>query len=170
MRIELVVAMAQNRVIGRDNGLPWHLPEDLRHFRALTMGRPILMGRRTWESIGRPLPGRTSIVLSARGVSGLPAEVRQATDLEDALAQARAASPDPQAPVCMVIGGAEIYRLALPLAQCLHLTLIRRDFAGDTWFPPLDESDWCEIARREGEDSDRNGRPPYAFLTLERCA
>jgi dihydrofolate reductase len=68
----------------------------------------------------------------------------------------------------MVIGGAEIYRLALPLAQCLHLTLIRRDFAGDTWFPPLDEAAWRETARREGEESGRNGQPPYAFLTLER--
>lgn len=151
--------MARNGVIGKDNGLPWHLPADLKHFKATTLGKPILMGRKTYQSIGKPLPGRTNIVLtrdarwSATGtvvVGTLPEALRVAAD----------------APELAVIGGAEVFRLFLPVARRLHLTRILADFDGDTFFPPLDEG-WIELARRDYAPDAANA---YAmqFVTLER--
>jgi len=161
MRISLVVAMADNRVIGRDNTLPWHLPADLQHFKRITMGKPILMGRRTWESIGRPLPGRTSIVITRDAAYAAPGCI-VAHSVEAAL-QAAADCADE----AMVIGGAEFYGQLLPRADTLYLTRIQADFEGDTFFPELDESEWREVERSDCEPDDRNPYR-YSFIRLDR--
>lgn len=157
--ISLIAAMGRNRVIGRDGGLPWRLPEDLRHFRELTMGKPVLMGRRTCESLGRPLPGRTNAVITRRFAYQAPGfEVYPS--LETALAAFHAA------PEIMIIGGASVYGQALPLADRIYLTLIHHDFEGDTRFPMYDDSVWTEVGRSDhaGEDYE------YSFLVLEKRA
>jgi dihydrofolate reductase len=167
MRIALIVAMAHARVIGRDNGLPWHLTEDLRHFKALTMGKPIVMGRRTWESIGRPLPGRTSIVVSTNPALALPDGVLRAATLDEALAEARRVAVRDGVDELMVIGGAAVYAAALPQATRIYLTEIDLDAAGDAFFPPLEAGAWRATAREEGRGKAEPGLR-YRFLTLER--
>jgi dihydrofolate reductase len=161
MRISLVVAMAANRVIGRDNGLPWHLPADLQHFKRITMGKPILMGRRTWESIGRPLPGRTSIVISRDAGYAAPGCI--VVHSIDAALQAAAECGDE----AMVIGGAEFYRQVLPRADTLYLTRIHADFEGDTFFPELDDSEWREVEHSDREPDVKNPYR-YSFIRLDR--
>lgn len=161
-RLSIIVAADARGGIGRRGGLPWHLPEDLRRFKALTLGKPIVMGRRTWDSIGRPLPGRRSLVVSRQpGFAPDGAEVF--ASLEAALRAAQGA-----AETC-VIGGAEIYRQALPHAAVLHLTRVHAAVEADTFFPPLDAAEWEEVAR---EDRPADGRHayPYSFLTLQRVS
>ena len=136
--LRLVAAMARNRVIGRDNALPWRLPEDLRRFKRLTLGHPVLMGRRTHESIGRALPGRENLVLTRDRGFAAPG-CRVVHDLESAL---RAAGER----VLMVIGGADLYAQTLPLASTLHLTLVEADVDGDTLFPEFDPGQWRLVA------------------------
>ncbi|MBU2533567.1 MAG: dihydrofolate reductase, partial [Alphaproteobacteria bacterium] len=134
VRIEIVVAAARNRVIGRQGGMPWQMPSDLRTFRRLTMGHPIVMGRRTFQAIGRPLDGRTNIVVTRD--TGFNAEgIITARSLDEAIAHA-AAAPNLDDRV-MIIGGGEIYQAALPLADTVHLTEIGAEPAGDTYFPEL---------------------------------
>ncbi len=159
--IGLVVAMAEGRVIGAGGRLPWHLPADLRHFRALTLGKPIVMGRRTFESIGRPLPGRTNIVVT-RDPELRAAGISIARDLEAALCMAR-----PLGEV-MVIGGAAIYVQALPLCGRIYLTEIHAEISGDTWFPAYDPDEWRERARTDHPPDPAN-RYPYSFVVLERA-
>jgi dihydrofolate reductase len=158
--ISLLVAATENGVIGRDNGMPWHLPDDLKHFKALTLGKPVLMGRRTFESIGRPLPGRTNLVLTRSGDWSVPG-VTVVPDLEAAL---RAAG---SAPELVVAGGAQIYTLALPRARRIYLTRIHAVIEGDTRLPDIDIERWRETAR---ELHAADARHPYAmsFVTLER--
>jgi dihydrofolate reductase len=163
MKISLVVAMAANRVIGRDNGLPWHLPADLQHFRRITMGKPILMGRRTWESIGRPLPGRTSIVVTRDSAYTAPGCL-VVHSLDMAL-QAAAECGDE----AMVIGGAELYRQVLPRADTLYLTQIHAGVEGDTFFPELEASEWREVDRRDCEPDEKNPCR-YSFIRLDRIS
>lgn len=159
--LELVVAVAENDVIGRGNQLPWHLPADLRHFKSLTWGKPVLMGRRTFESIGKALPGRLNIVMSrSAGFSPLDCVV------VDTLDDARAAAGSQ--PELMVIGGSELYRQCLPLARRIHLTLIHTQIEdGDTIFAGWRGTEWHASARQRHEADDKN---PYAysFITLER--
>ncbi|MFQ5347200.1 MAG: dihydrofolate reductase [Rhodothalassiaceae bacterium] len=159
-RLSIVVAVAENGVIGDHGRLPWHVPEDLKHFRNLTMGKPVIMGRRTFESIGRPLAGRRNIVVTRRQ-NWAPNGVAVAHSFDAALDLAG------DVPEIMVIGGAEIYALALPLADRIYLTRVRCHPAGDTRFPEIDRAIWSEVAREEHAAQD--GRPAYAFLTLERC-
>ena len=158
--VVLIVAMARNRVIGRDGTLPWHLPEDLKRFRQLTMGHPIIMGRKTWDSIGRPLPGRRNIVVSRN--PGLALEgAETAASVEDALKLTA------DADTVFVIGGEQIYRAALPLADRIELTLIDADVEGDTSFPEIKPDEWMETShesRREGD-----GPFPYSFTTLKKA-
>lgn len=164
MTISLIVAMGENRVIGADQRMPWHLPADLKRFRQTTMGRPILMGRKTHESIGRPLPGRQNIVLSSRRDYAAPGCV-VVHSLDEALREAGGGE-------AMVIGGASLYRECLPLAERIYLTLIHREFAGDTFFPGFPEFDraaWREAAR-EDVDNDPDSGLSYSFLRLERVA
>jgi dihydrofolate reductase len=139
-RIYLVVAVASNGIIGANGRLPWQLPEDLQHFKRLTMGHPVIMGRRTWESLKGPLPGRENIVVTrTRGYEAAGAAV--ATSLESALALCAGE------PVAFVIGGSRLFAESLPMADGLVITEIRKDFAGDTWFPPYDRSRWRETQR-----------------------
>ena len=160
MIISFVVAMSRNRVIGRDNRLPWHLPADLQHFNRVTMGKPVLMGRKTHESIGRPLPGRTNIVVSrdpeyrAEGcvvVNSIEEALRAAGDVEE----------------LMVIGGAEFFQQLLARADRIHLTLIEEDFEGDVLFPELEPDEWRELSREEHGPDERNPHA-YSFRVLER--
>ncbi len=157
MIISLVVARADNGVIGRDNALPWRIPADLQHFKRLTLGKPIIMGRRTFESIGRPLPGRLNIVLT-RDPGWQADGVTVAASLTDALAT--------DVPEIAVIGGAQVYADAMPFATHVHLTEVHAAPDGDTWLPDFSEFDWREVAR---EDHAADGeQPAYSFVTLER--
>jgi dihydrofolate reductase len=160
--VELVVAAAENDVIGRDNRLPWHLPADFRHFRALTLGRQVLMGRKTYESIGKALPDRTNLVLSRRAQFA-PADCKVVTTLDDARA---AAGEDPP---LMVIGGAEIYRICMPFASRIHLTLVHAQIDGDTFFPDWRSAEWRDSGRERHEADGRNAYA-YSFITLDRAA
>lgn len=159
--LELVVAVAENDVIGRGNQLPWHLPADLRHFKSLTLGKPVLMGRKTYASIGKALPGRTNIVLS-RAAQFSPGDCIVAKTLEEA----RTAAGSDRA--LMVIGGAEIYRQCLPLAGRIHLTLIHTQIeGGDTVFTGWRGPEWNESSRERHEADDKNAYA-YSFITLDR--
>jgi dihydrofolate reductase len=159
--VELVVAVSENDVIGRANQLPWRLPSDLRHFKALTMGHHILMGRKTYESIGKALPGRTNWVLS-RASDFKPADCKVVHTLEEG--QFGVADDGP----LMVIGGAEIYRLCLPQAQRIHLTLVHTKITdGDTFFTAWRDPEWTESGRERHEADEKNAYP-YSFLTLDR--
>ncbi len=159
--ISLVVAMARNRTIGAGGRLPWHLPEDLKAFKRITTGHPIVMGRKTFESIGRPLPGRTNFVVSRDPARVFPG-ARVVGSLDEALAQA--AAPDvPGAEEVCVIGGGEIYRQALERAGRIYLTLIDRDVDGDAHFPAFDWSDYRVDSREERTDPFR-----FEFLVLSR--
>lgn len=156
--LALVAAVASNGVIGARNGLPWRLAEDMRHFRTLTSGHAIVMGRRTWQSIGRPLPDRQNIVVTRQ--QGLAAAgIEFAASLDAALACVRL----PQPVFC--IGGGELYAAALPLADRLHLTEISRAFEGDTFFPPYDRLAWREVAREPCPGPDGLA---CAFVTYDR--
>jgi dihydrofolate reductase len=158
--ISLIVAMAQNGVIGRDNSLPWRLPEDLKRFRAFTLGKPILMGRKTFESLGRPLPGRTNLVLT-RDRSWFADGVIVVHSIEAALMQA--ASSDE----LVVIGGAEIYRLVLPVARRIYLTHVHADVPGDITFPEFDPTQWADV-EWTSQPADESHAYPLTFVTLER--
>ena len=159
--VELVVAVSENDVIGRANQLPWRLSADLRHFKALTMGHHILMGRKTYESIGKALPGRTNWVLS-RSSDFKPADCKVVRTLEEG--QFGVAGDGP----LMVIGGAEIYRLCLPQAQRIHLTLVHTKITdGDTFFTAWRDPEWTESGRERHEADEKNAYP-YSFLTLDR--
>jgi len=152
--VSLIVAMARNGVIGKDNRLPWHLPEDLKRFKRLTMGHHIIMGRKTYESIGKLLPGRTTVIVTRRLDYPVPGAII-AHSLEEAIE--RCANDDE----IFVIGGAEIYRAALPLADRLLITQIDREIAGDTLFPPVDWSRWREVERQPYPEADARGLPAH---------
>lgn len=159
--LSLIAALAANGMIGRDNGMPWHLPEDLKRFRALTLGHPIIMGRRTWDALGRPLPGRTSIVVSRQ--PGLVLDDAIAvTSLDEAIEAAATATGGEHA---FVIGGAQLYALALPRVQRLLLTEIADSFGGDTVFPAFDRSQWVERARAPAVSAEGLR---YAFVDYAR--
>lgn len=160
MKISLIVAIDSNGVIGSDNGLPWHLPADLQHFKRTTMGKPILMGRKTWESLGRPLPGRTNIVITRD--SGYQAAGCVVVNSIDAALQAAGEQDE-----VMVIGGAEFYRQVLPRADTLYLTRIHETFSGDTFFPELNEADWREVERSDQAADEKNPHD-YSFIRLDR--
>lgn len=161
MKLALIAALAANRMIGRDNGMPWHLPEDLKRFRALTMGHPIIMGRKTWDSLGRPLPGRTSIVVSRQADLDI-AGAHVAPSLDAAIERAATAEGGDEA---FVIGGAQLYALALPRVDRLLLTEIADAFDGDTLFPDVDRADWVETAR---ENAVSASGLRYAFVDYAR--
>jgi dihydrofolate reductase len=161
-RVAIVVALDERGAIGRGGELPWRLPDDLRRFKALTLGKPVIMGRKTWESIGaRPLPGRLNLVVSRQ--RGLPAP---GATVVDSLEAAYAAAGD--AAEVSVIGGADIYRLALPGTDVLHLTRVHTVVPdADTYFPPLDDSEWREVACDDRAADDRHPHA-YSFVELHR--
>ena len=156
--LALVAAIARNGVIGSANGLPWRLPEDMQHFRALTTGHAVIMGRKTWESIGRALAGRQNIVVTRQNRYRADGAI-----VKPSLAEALRAVTLPAPAFC--IGGGELYALALPRAATLHLTQIDRDFEGDTRFPDYDRPAWRETARDEHRAPEGFD---YAFVRLER--
>ena len=173
MKIALIVAMARNGVIGRENELPWHLSGDLRYFKAVTMGKPVIMGRKTWLSIGRPLPGRTNIIVTrqpewqpqAQGAS-LPA-VKVVRSIAQALQIARQTAAADNVSEVMVMGGAEIYNQTLPCADRLYITEVDAEVAGDAYFPVFDSDEWQETERTAG---DSGGDYNYDFVIKERVA
>jgi dihydrofolate reductase len=158
-RICLVAAVAANRIIGANGQLPWHLPEDLKRFKQLTLGHPVIMGRRTWESLGRALPGRESIVVTGRPGYEAPGAAL-ATSLEAALALCYGET------VVFVIGGTRLFEAALPLADRLVMTEIHRDYQGDTWFPRYDRSRWREAQREAHTAADGT---KFDFVLYERA-
>ncbi len=161
MKISLIVAMAANRAIGLDNKMPWHLSADLKKFKAITMGSPIVMGRKTYESIGRPLPGRSNIIIS-RNLDYQQAGCLVFNDIKAAI---EASSKD--AEEIFIIGGAELYKATLPHADNLYLTLINQDFNGDTFFPEIDFKAWTEASREDISD-DPSVNFSYSFLKLSK--
>lgn len=160
--ISIIAAVARNGVIGRDNDLPWHLPADLAFFKKTTNGHPIILGRKNYESIGRPLPNRTNIVVS-RDVSYTVDGCLVAHSLEDAISLASKQEQDE----IFIIGGAQIYAQALPLTTRMYLTQVHTDAAGDVFFPEFDNNDWTETWREHHQADDRNGFD-FAFVKLER--
>lgn len=146
-KVYLVAAVAANGVIGREGGLPWHLPEDLQHFKRLTLGHPLIMGRRTWESLGKPLPGRDNIVVTRRPGYEAPGAAL-ANSLEAALALCAGE------PVVFVIGGRDLFAESLSIAAALILTEIHRDFPGDVRFPEYDRAKWRETQREAHTGAD----------------
>ncbi len=157
--LTLVVAVAENGVIGSNGALPWKLPEDLKHFRRLTLGKTVLMGRKTFESLGKPLEGRANWVLT-RDPAFAPSGARVFRTLDEALAE------PPQGRL-MVIGGADLYRQTLPLAQRLELTRVHARLEGDTFFPDYGAAQWHELSRVDHAADERHAHA-YSFITLER--
>jgi len=162
MRLSIIVAMAENGVIGREGGLPWRLSDDLRNFKELTMGHTVVMGRRTWESIGRPLPGRQMVVVS-RQPDYQASGCQVVTSLDDALEIAQQVDDDE----VFVIGGAEIYRLALPRVERFYLTRVHADVEGDARFPALDLVAWRLIESKQ-HDADEKNEYPFSLEVYER--
>jgi dihydrofolate reductase len=167
MHLILVAAIAENGVIGRGNALPWRLKSDMTHFRAATMGKPVIMGRKTYLSIGKPLPGRTAIVASRDRTFAAPGIV-VAADLHAALAAARGDALRRGTDTIIVAGGAEIYAQALPVASRLDITRVHKHIEGDTHFPAIDADLWREIAREEHEAA-AGDDAAFAFVVYERA-
>lgn len=160
MTVSLVVAAAKNRVIGRDGELPWHLPDDLRHFKRLTTGKPVIMGRRTFESIGKPLPDRHNIVMTRDpGYAATDCDV--VTSVSDAL---KLAGDDREV---MVIGGGQIYRDFLPRADRIYLTRVQAEIEGDTHFPEIDASEW-QLVSSEHHGADEKHAYAFEMMVFER--
>jgi dihydrofolate reductase len=163
-KITLVAAMARNRAIGRDGAMPWHLPRELRHFKETTMGKAIVMGRKTWESIGRVLPGRQNIVVTRN-----PDYRAEGCDVVGSLEEAVSVASSEEV---MIIGGGELYAAALPHADRLVLTLVDFDPEADTWFPEWDDGSWLEVSARDEAPDEKN---PQAYRVIdlrrqqERC-
>ena len=187
IKLSSIVAIAENHAIGKDNGMIWHLPEDLKHFKRTTMGKPIIMGRKSYESLGKPLPGRANIVIS-RSFDNLPEDAptqihtdmeapdtQQAADktalhyvrsIEDGIALGRKIAEQDNAEEIFITGGGEIYKQTLPNTERLYLTLIHKDYEGDTFFPEFDWAEW-NIASEEKHEAE-DDRPAFTFFTLER--
>ncbi len=159
-RVSLIVAMDRNRLIGNDNQMPWRLPADLAHFKRVTMGKPMVMGRKTWESLGRVLPGRRHIVVT-RQQGYTAAGIEVVSTLEEALTLLRGTEE------IMVIGGAQIYAQMLPHADLLYITRIDAEFDGDTWFPKIDMQTWQLLSETAQNASEKNPYP-YAFQIYAR--
>ena len=159
MMISIIVAMSTNRVIGKGNGLPWRLPADLRHFKELTMGHWLILGRKTFESIVSPLPGRNLIVVTNQE-GFIAAGVKIAHSIDQALRMA-------EGDEVFIAGGGQVYRQTLNRADRIYVTLVEDDFEGDTFFPPLDESDWEQVSE-ECHSPDEKNLYPYRFRVYER--
>lgn len=166
MKLALIAAYAQNRVVGIDNKLPWHLPEDLKYFKRCTSGKAIIMGRKTFDSIGRPLPNRTNIVIS-RNPEFEVEGVKVVNTLDEAIELAKAVNEVNGIDEIMVIGGAAIYELTLPIADRLYLTHVHAKVEGDAYFPEVDFSNWHEVERADYSASETNPYD-YSFVVYEK--
>ena len=166
MRISLIVCMAKNQVIGKDNKMPWHLPEDLQYFKRKTLGKPMIMGRKTFDSLGKPLPGRSHIVISHQKIKSEHPEVFYVVDMPSALKLSKQIAVDNQVNEVMIIGGAQIYAIALNYVDRMYITKVDKIIDGDTFFPLIDWSLWHEIDRPSaGSVNDIN----YHFSVYERA-
>lgn len=160
MKLSIIVAMNQKGVIGVNNKLPWHLSSDLKNFKAVTMGKPVIMGRKTWESIGKPLPGRDNIIITRNPDYSADGCV-VCHSLEEAL-QRYAAVPE-----VVIIGGHDIFKDALEQVDRIYLTQVHADVMGDTWFPEFDRTEWQQVERKEFKADDKN-EYPFSFVVLEK--
>ncbi|MDN5287033.1 MAG: dihydrofolate reductase [Mucilaginibacter sp.] len=159
MTISIIVAIAKNHAIGKDNKLLWYLPNDLKHFKDVTSGHTVIMGRKTYESVGRPLPKRRNIVITRQDISIEGCEA--VPSIDEALERCENEEE------VFIVGGAEIYRQAVPLTDRIYLTIIDHEFDGDTFFPELNPADWKEKERENFEPDEKN-KYSYSFITLER--
>ena len=159
MIISIVVAIAQNHVIGKDNKLLWYLPNDLKHFKTITSGHTVIMGRKTYDSVGKPLPNRRNIVVTRKHIDIPGCEV--VNSLEAAVDLCKTEEE------IFIVGGAEIYRLAMAITNKIYLTIVHQNFEGDTYFPDIDKNIWIET-ERENHDPDEKNKLSYSFITLER--
>ncbi|MBM0489864.1 type 3 dihydrofolate reductase [Aeromonas jandaei] len=162
MKISMIAAMAHDRVIGKDNQMPWHMPADLAHFKRVTLGKPVLMGRKTFESIGRPLPGRRNLVISRN-----PDYQADGIEVVSSVEAALALLADNEVAEVMVIGGGHLYAELLPKADCLYLTRIELEVEGDTRFPAFADEQW-QCVEREVHQADEKNPHPYRFETWLR--
>ena len=162
MKISMIAAMAHDRVIGKDNQMPWHMPADLAHFKRVTLGKPVLMGRKTFESIGRPLPGRRNLVISRN-----PDYQADGIEVVGSVEAALALLADNEVAEVMVIGGGHLYAELLPKADCLYLTRIELEVEGDTRFPAFADEQW-QCVEREVHQADEKNPHPYSFETWQR--
>lgn len=190
--ISSIAAMAQNRVIGKDNALIWHIPEDLKHFKRTTMGKPIIMGRKSFEALGKPLPGRANIVISrsAENVqtdkatkmfedmesvsisegekkSRTTQDLHYAHSIEAGIEQAQKIAQEKGLDEVFITGGGEIYKQTLPITQRLYLTVLHREYEGDAYFPEFNWDEWTIISEEKHEADAQNDRPAFTFFTLE---
>lgn len=159
MNINIVVAIAANNAIGKNNELLWHLPNDLKHFKQMTTGHSVIMGRKTFDSVGRPLPKRRNIVVTRHQMSIEGCEIVHSLDEALKLCQGESEVD--------IIGGAEIYKQAMPIVNRIHLTIVHQAFEGDAYFPEIDMQEWKETSR-EDHQTDEKHAYPYSFITLER--
>ncbi|MBQ0708703.1 MULTISPECIES: dihydrofolate reductase [unclassified Ochrobactrum] len=166
--VSIIVAAAENGVIGRDNDMPWRLSTDLKRFKALTLGKPVIMGRRTWESIGRPLPGRPNIVVTRD--KGFRAEgASTAASLDEAIALGQKLAAEAGVEEVCVIGGGKIYAQALPLADRIHLTRVLAEIDGDTRFPEIDPQLWRAVSQEDVPAGDKDSHPTRYFVYEKRA-
>ncbi len=166
MKVVLIAAFAQNRVVGIENRLPWHLPEDLKYFKRTTSGKAIIMGRKTYDSIGRPLPNRTNIVITRNPEFTAPG-IKVVASLEAAIELAKEVNHINGVDEVMVIGGASIYESALPIADRLYLTHVHAEVAGDAYFPEVNFKQWAEVSREDYKASENNPYD-YSFVVYEK--
>jgi len=159
MTISIIVAIGENHAIGKNNQLLWHMPNDLKHFKDITSGRTIIMGRKTFDSVGKPLPRRRNIVVTRQDITIPGCEVVKS--IEDGLALCKDEDE------VFIGGGAEIYKLAMHLTNRIYLTIIHKSFEADTFFPEIDQKIWQEIKREDFKPDEKNPLP-YSFITLER--
>ena len=159
MIISIVVAIAENHAIGKDNKLLWYLPNDLKHFKTITSGHTVIMGRKTYDSVGKPLPNRRNIIITRQQIDIQGCEV--VNSLEEAIALCKTEEE------VFIVGGAEIYRQAMAITNKIYLTIVHQNFEGDTYFPDIDENIWIET-EREDHDPDEKNKFAYSFITLER--
>jgi dihydrofolate reductase len=159
MIVSIVVAISENHAIGKDNKLLWHLPNDLKHFKAITSGHTIIMGRKTYESVGRPLPNRRNIVITRQNIAIDGCEVAGSIDGALALCADEAE--------VFIVGGAEIYKQSMQLTDRIYLTIVHQEFDGDSYFPEIDSSEWRETAHEDHEPDIKN-MLPYSFIILEK--
>lgn len=168
--LSMIIAAAENRVMGKDNQMPWHLPNDLQYFKRSTMGKPMIMGRKTYESLGKPLPGRPHIIITRQADYQAPnanEQVQVVTNLADAISAAQALVAGTDEQETMVIGGAEICSLAFPQTERLYLTQVHAEVDGDVYFPEFDPNEWREVSREDYQASENNPYD-YSFIVFER--
>jgi dihydrofolate reductase len=158
MTVSIVVAISENHVIGKDNKLLWYLPNDLKHFKDITTGHTVIMGRKTYESVGKPLPKRRNIIITRQPITIEGCEVVNSIDAALQLCKSEAE--------VFIVGGAEIYKQSLKLTDRIYLTIVHKDFDGDSSFPELDKEEWKEVSHEDFEPDDKNNLP-YSFITLQ---